>query len=97
MMKVFEFRWNSQDEKEWVAAHTNLEALKTYLAITDIDIVDLDDEDEIVEIPKEEWGKMTIRNIEYDMADPDDYEFKTFEDFMKDCKKPCIIAGTIYE
>lgn len=97
MMKVFELRWNKQDEKEWIAAHTNIEAIKTYLSITSTDIEDLDDEDEIVEIPKREWGKMTIHNADYDPSDPDDAEFKTFKEYMKDCKKPDLIAGTMYD
>lgn len=97
MMKVFELRWNAQDEKEWIAAHTNIGAIKTYLSITSTDITDLDDEDEIVEIPKEEWSKITIRNSEYDKTDPDDFETQTVEEYMKDCKSPNLIAGTMYE
>lgn len=96
-MKVFELRWNSQDEKEWIAANTNVEALKTYLSITSTDMVDLDDEDEIVEIPKEEWSKLSIRNTDYDPSDPEDWETETFEDYMKTCKSPDLIAGTMYE
>lgn len=95
-LKVFELTWKSQDEKEWIAAHTNIEAIKTYLSITHTDITDLDDEDEIVEIPKEEWSKITIRNSEYNKTDPGVFETKTVEEYMKDCKSPDLIAGTMY-
>jgi len=90
-MKIFELKWNKQDEKEWIAAHTNIEAIKTYLSITSTDICDLDDEDEISEVHKDQWGKMTITN------DDSELEPQTFEEYMKDCKHPDIIAGTMYE
>lgn len=96
-LKVFELRWNKQDEKEWICAHTNIEALKTYLSMTSTDIVDLDDEDEIVEIPESEWSKITIRNSEYDENDPEDFESQTIEEYMRDQLRPDIIAGTMYE
>lgn len=94
-MKIYELRWTSQ-EKEWVSGRTAIEALKTYLATTDTSIIDLDDEDEIVEVPKEEWAKMTVRNTEYDENDPNDFEEMTFEEWMKQNKSSDIIAGTMY-
>jgi trehalose/maltose hydrolase-like predicted phosphorylase len=95
-MKIYEFRWTSQNEKEWVSGRTAIEALKTYLEITDTSIIDLDDEDEIVEVPKEEWSKMTVLNTEYDENDPDDFEEMTFEEWMKQNPGSDIIAGTMY-
>ena len=95
-MKIFELRWISQDEKEWVAANTNIEALKVYFAITDTDLTDMEDEDEIIELPKEKWAEMTVTNSEYDPTDPDDFESITFEEWMKTNKEPGIIAGTMY-
>ncbi len=97
MMKVFELRWIAQDEKEWIAANTNIGALHAYFRITGTDFSDLDEDDEIVEIPKEEWSKITIRNSEYDPNDPEDFESQTIEEFMKDCKSPDLICGTMYE
>ena len=51
-LKVFELRWTSRGEKEWVCDLTNIGALKAYLNITGTDITDLEYEDEIVEVPK---------------------------------------------
>ena len=96
-MKIFELRWTSQDEKEWVSGRTIIEALKTYLSVTGTDIVDLEDEDEIIEVSKEEWSKMIVRNTEYDETDPDDFEENTFEEWMKQNPSSDIIAGTMYD
>ncbi len=96
-MKIFELRWTAQDEKEWIAADTNIEALKFYLSESSMDIDELDDIDEIVEVPKEDWSKISVRNGEYDEKDPDDWESKTFEEYMKDVHSPELIAGTMYE
>lgn len=96
-LKIYELCWNAQGEKEWVCARTNIEALKTYLSITDMNIVELDDADEIVEVPKEKWSEYSIRNSEYDHEDPEDWETQTFEEYMKTQTRPDIIAGTMYE
>lgn len=96
-LKIFELRWSSQDEKEWVCARTNIEALKIYFNITDTAMIDLDDEDEIIEVPKEKWPEMAIRNSEYNPKDPEDCGTKTFEEYMKTATVPDIIAGTMYE
>lgn len=96
-LKIFELRWTKQGEKEWMAARTNIEALKTYFSITSTDMSDLDDVDEIVEVPMEKWSEMTIRNADYNSNDPDDWQIKTFEEYMKDQTGPDIIAGTMYE
>jgi len=95
-MKIFELNCSAQDEKEWIAANTNIEALKTYLSITGTDIIDLDDSDEITEVPEEKWEEMTVRNNDYDKNDPNDWQEKTFAQWMKENKSPDIIAGTMY-
>ena len=95
-MKIYELRRTSQDQKEWVSGRTVIEALKTYFATTDTSIIDLDYEDEIIEVPKEKWSKMTVRNTEYDENDPDDFEEMTFEEWMKQNPSSDIIAGTMY-
>ena len=95
-MKIFELRWTSQQEKEWVSGRTMIEALKTYLLTTGIDIVELDDDDDIVEVPKEEWSKLIVRNTEYNENDPDDVEEMTFEQWMEENQNPDVIAGTMY-
>lgn len=97
MLKVFELQWTSQDEKEWIAANTIIEAIKTYCSITSTDLVDLEDDDNIIEIPKEKYSEMFINNIDYDENDPDDWKEKSFEQWLKEHTKPDIIAGTMYE
>lgn len=94
-LKIFEIKEGS--EKHWVCAYTNIQALKTLLNITDRVLGEYDDSDEITEVPKEKWGALTVSNSEYDEKDPDDWESKTFEEYMKDATGPDIIAGTMYE
>ena len=95
-LKVFELRWNAQEEKEWVADFTNIGALKTYCSITSTDLIDMDDADEIVEVPESEWPKMTIKNTDFDPEDPNDKETQTFAEWMDGRTEPDIIAGTMY-
>lgn len=66
-------------------------------SVTGTDIVDLEDEDEIIEVPKEQWSKMTVINTEYDESDPNDFEAMTFEEWMKQNPSSNIIAGTMYD
>lgn len=96
-LKVFELRWNNSGEKEWMCAYTNIQALKEYCSITSTDLIDMDDVDEVVEIPKDKWSEYNINNSEYDETDPDDWKQKTFEEYMKEATAPDIIAGTMYE
>ena len=88
-MKIFEIKWTKYDETEWVAADTNIEALKTYCEMTSMDLDDFDDADEIVELPKSKWGKYTVKT--------EDEGEMTFKQWMKENSKPDIIAGTMYE
>jgi hypothetical protein len=97
-MKIFEIQWKSQDEKEWVAANTTIEALKVYCSITGMDLINFEDDDEIVEIPKEKWKEMTVFNWDYDPENPEDnWKEKSFEQWMEEHSDPDIIAGTMYE
>jgi len=95
-MNIYEIQWTSQDEKEWVAANTIIEALQTYCKVTGTDLFDLDETDEIVELPRKKWPEMTVRNTDYDSTDPDDWYIKTFEEWMNENDKPDVIAGTMY-
>lgn len=96
-LKVFELRWNQQGDREWIAARTNIDAIQTYLSITDMSIHELDNDDEIVEIPREKWSEYTVSNSDHDPSDPESKEKETFEDVMKRLTKPDIICGTMYE
>lgn len=96
-LKVFEIKLAQQGEREWVCAYTNLNAVQTYLWITGVNIMDFHKEDEVIEVPKEKWPEMTIRNSDHDPGDPESKETETFEEYMKRATGPDIIAGTMYE
>jgi hypothetical protein len=93
-LKIFELRWTKQEEKYWVCAKTNIQALMCYLNNCSMSLNDLDEADEIVEIPRNEWGNYKIKNMDYD---GDDWEYMTFEEWMEGRTEPDIIAGTMYE
>lgn len=90
-MKIFEINWESQGEKEWVSAETNIQALKVYCRITDMDLNDFEDSDSITEVPEEKWSEYTIR------SEMDENNTTTFSEWMKNNRSPDIIAGTMYE
>ncbi|HPT69349.1 MAG TPA: hypothetical protein PKW50_04325 [Syntrophomonas sp.] len=92
-MKVFEITWHDV-EKEWIAAPSIIGAIKFYCSETSFDVSDFDDEDEIREVPKEEWETMKIKNTEYDPNDPDDKEEFTVAELMG--PESCLLAGTMY-
>lgn len=95
-LKVFELRWTKQGEREWVCASTNIEALMHYLNTCGMTLNDLDEEDEIVEVPKEKWSELYIQNMDFDeLNDPEDWKQMSFEEYMKDKTLPDIIATTI--
>jgi hypothetical protein len=95
-MKIYELQWTSLDEKEWVAANSIIEALQTYCKVTGTDLIDLEETDEIVELPREKWAEHKVINTDYDASDPDDWQEKTFEEWMNENDEPDVIAGTMY-
>lgn len=87
-MRIFEFQING--EREWVAAYTFIEAIQTHSRITDMDLVEYDSKDEIVELPKEKWNEMIVK-------DPDEEEpDQTFAQWMDGRVDADIIASTAY-
>lgn len=88
-MKIFEIAWGD-GEKEWIAANTTIQALKVYSSMTGVDLDDFEDDDNIVELPKSKWGRYTVK-------EEDAEESITFKQWMKENKRPDIIAGTMYE
>lgn len=96
-MKIFELRWTDIGEKEWIAAHTNIQAIKEYCSITSTDLFELDDVDEVIELPESDWDILIVRNLDYDSSDSDDWEEKTFRQFIEGLTSPTLIAGTMYE
>ncbi len=88
-MKIFQLKWINQDETEWIAAPSILAAIRAYCSDSGNLICELDDEDEISEIPECEWPKYTIQN--------EDGPDETFAAFM--ASQPNfvgIICGTPY-
>ncbi len=97
-MKVFEIKLtvDKKPASEYVAANTNIEALKVYSATTLIDLWELDSTDEIVEVPEEEWVNHKVINTDYDPFDPFDWESRTFEEIMKVVVEPALISVTMF-
>jgi hypothetical protein len=83
-MKIFEIRTG---EKEWVAAHTNIQALRLVYGMSEVNLGDYSDDDEIVEIPESEWPNHSIS-----FGD----RSETFEEYMKHVTEPEYLAATMY-
>lgn len=94
--KIYEIR--IAGEKDWVCADTAIEALKFYCGLTDMDIIEFEDEDDdIVELPREMWSKKYIIDIEKPMDDGGNYPvIETFEEYMRHAEFTEIIATTNY-
>lgn len=86
-MRIFEIAQG--DDLQWVAADTNIHALKVFTSSTEQEIWEFDDSATITELPKDEWEAHCIRG-------EDGLPEKTFAQWMKENKRPDIIAGTLY-
>ena len=90
--KIYEIQTNG--EKEWVCADTAIEALKAYSSITDITLSDFENDDDIVEVPKEKWENMYIFDIDSNIVGK---VKTTFAEYMeKEAISADIIATTNY-
>jgi len=65
-MKIFEIRFEKEQEKAWVYALTNIDAIKTYCSVTGCDLVEFDETDYIFELPEEKWFEYTVTDEEND-------------------------------
>lgn len=94
--KIYEIRIGY--EKYWVCADTAIEAIKAYLSITDTDMADFNNEDDIVEVPKEKWPEMNIIDTDAGMDDNGIYPvIMTFAEYMEtEATESEIIATTSY-
>ena len=94
--KIYEIQING--EKEWMCADTVIEALKAYCSITDTDLIDFDNDDDIVEVPKEKWHEMNIVDTDGDYDEENGYPITmTFAEYMeKEATSSDIIATTNY-
>ena len=95
-MKLFQITWTMQGEKEWIAATSIIGAIKAYCELASFDISDFEDDDEITEIPPDQWDGMTVQNTEYDENDPEDKESWILTELMAESNEPRLIAGTMY-
>jgi len=83
-MRLFEIQVDG--EKERIGAKNPIEALKYYLDLTNSD---LDWVDDIIEIPKNNWKCITVKNWDHDPENPDDMmESWTAEELMKGLTSP---------
>lgn len=78
-MKIFEIRFEKEQEKAWVYALTNIDAIKTYCSVSGCDLVEFEKEDFVFEIPKEQWKDFTVYDDESDELDK-----KTFEQWVSE-------------
>lgn len=92
--KIYEIQING--EKEWVCADTVIEALKAYCSITDMSLVDFENDDEIIEVPKDKWGDMSIVDVEAERDEDGDFPLiMSFREYMeKEATSADIIAST---
>ncbi len=93
-IKVFEIRHTKEDEKVWVAAYTNIHALREYFSMCNVDFMDMEDEDEVVELKEEEWKPMIVTNSEHNHEEGD-WESKTYEEYVKG-NGVGVIAATFF-
>ena len=91
-MKIFEIIYND-DEKQWVVANTNIEALKEVLSTEDADI---DLMTEIKELPEDKWDEWHVTNTDCETGE-EDLGSMTFREFLNECKHAQIISATFYE
>jgi hypothetical protein len=78
-MKIFEIRFEKEQEKAWVYALTNIHAIKTYCSVSGTDLVEFDKEDIIMEVPKEQWKDFTVYDDESEELDKKTFEQWVFE------------------
>lgn len=87
-MKIFEIIW-WDEERSWIAANTNIEAIQIYCSTTGMDLNDFGSEDSIIELHEKKWDKCYI-------SDEDGLPKKTFKQWMEENKTPDILAESHY-
>jgi len=93
--KIYEFSVGG--EKEWVCADTLIEALKYYYDLTAMSISEFENDDDIIEIPKEKWAEMKITDTEGIEDDETGFPIlMTFAEYMETANRCDIIATTNY-
>lgn len=93
-MKIFEIRFEKEQEKAWVYALTNIHAIKTYCSVTSTGLYDFDEVDEVVELPKEKWSEFTVYDDESESEDSNKMTFEQWVEENKDSGSD-VIAVTL--
>jgi hypothetical protein len=93
-MKIFQL--NTQGESEFISSESLIKAILFYHNLTGNNIEDFDDDDTIIEIPQKKWKDYKITNGDFDVNDTDDWQTKTFEEYMKDASESELICSTAY-
>lgn len=92
---VFEIKHSKEDEEVWVAAYTNIHALSLYFSTCNMDMMDMEDEDEITQLPEEKWKEMVVTNTDHNHEEGE-WEKMTFEQYVKE-NGAGVIAGTAFD
>lgn len=87
-MKIFEIQTGG--EKEWMYAISTIQALKEYCDVTGYSIHNFDDDDEITEVPEDEWNKLEVT-----FPDDSDQKVMTLEEYVKEIKAPHYMCSTV--
>ena len=63
-MKIFQINWTGEQDGEhsWISAETIIGAIQTYCSTTGMDLTDFNGDEEIVELPKEDWCMYRVTN-----------------------------------
>lgn len=80
-------------EEETVAARTIFQAIRYYCDLTGFEIDDFCDEDDIQEIPKNEWDTLMVKNTDGDLGDK---EFYSLKELIEGLTEPELVCSTAY-
>ena len=87
-MKIY--RLETSNEFYTIAANTTIEALQVFSEITEIGLDEFEKEDDIEEIPEEDWDNLEIQY-------PDDEDrTKNYRQAIEGVTKACIIGSSVY-
>jgi hypothetical protein len=91
--KVFEILYKDE-ERQWVAADTIIEALQEVLRVEE---TDLDLMADIKEVDDAQLDTLRVTNTDYDEYENNDWQSMTFREYLTKNKGARIIAATFYE
>jgi len=83
-LNIYEFK---ESESTWVAAKTIIEAIEIHELTTGISIDEMDNEDDIILVPRSEWAKLKVTSEGKEIS---------FEEHMKLHPQADIIASTAW-